>query len=86
LLNRKDQNFQMVIFHNLFAEITAIKMIFCRILVDFEKGSTTLGDIAVFSDSKSALQVKDRGLSTYISNMQQLTNQLLTSYGIDITS
>jgi hypothetical protein len=52
--------------------------------VNFENSSITPEDIVVFSDSKSALQVIDRGLSTDISNIQQLTNQLLTSYGIDI--
>jgi hypothetical protein len=41
--------------------------------------------MVIFSDSKLALRVIDRGLSTDISNIQPLINQLLTSYGIDIT-
>jgi uncharacterized protein with von Willebrand factor type A (vWA) domain len=46
------------------AETTDIEMVLRRILVDFENGSTTPEDIVVFSDSKSALQAIDRGLST----------------------
>jgi hypothetical protein len=52
-------------------------------LVDFENGSITPEDV-VFLDSKSALQAIDRGISTDIFNIQQRTNQLLTSYGVEI--
>jgi ribonuclease HI len=63
---------------NYTAEITGIKMVLCKILVDFENGSITSEDIVVFSDSKSAHtptpHAIDKGLSTVISNIQQLVN------------
>jgi ribonuclease HI len=70
---------------NYTAEIIAIEIVIRRILVDFEISSATPEDIVLISDSKSAVQAIDRGLLTDISNIQQLTNQLLTSCGIDIT-
>jgi ribonuclease HI len=70
---------------NYTAEITSIEMVLRRILVYFEHGSTSPKDIVVLSDSKSALRAIDRGLSTEIFKIQQLINQLITSYGIEIT-
>jgi hypothetical protein len=60
-------------------------MAILKILVDFENGTITPEDIIVFSDSKSALQDIDISMSSDISNIKQLTNQLLTSYSIEIT-
>jgi ribonuclease HI len=64
---------------------SAIEMALHTFLADFENSSFTPENIVVFSDTKSALQSLDRGLSIDISNIQQITNQLLTFYGMEFT-
>jgi ribonuclease HI len=67
------------------AEIIALERALRKVIFDFDTNTIPPEDIVIFSDSKSALQALENGVSHAVSHISTLTEKLSRSYGVDTT-